>query len=303
MPASKYDIQLDLQKRPNTSHAFVVTMTGANKRVLDVGCDTGYLGRELAAFGNTVSGFEINPDAADVARKDYQRVEVGDLETADLFAAFDGAQFDIVIFADVLEHLRDPLPVLRSARRLIAPGGSALISVPNIAHGDIRLALLRGRFRYTKVGLLDDTHTRFFTRDTLVEFVHEAGFALAEMRRVRMPLFKTETEVKEDDYPADLVAALRNDPEATTYQFVVRVVPDDATQIDSERALLLDRLTTELDEQRRLVADLRRREKALSTRVDELARQAKQAAPRRSSVARRVARRVRDWSPPKSTQR
>jgi 2-polyprenyl-3-methyl-5-hydroxy-6-metoxy-1,4-benzoquinol methylase len=294
MAVSKYDITLDLAKHPGTSRAFLVTMVGANKRVLDIGCDTGYLGEELAAFGNVTSGFEYNATAAEVARTVYERVEVGDLEAVDLAAAFDGAKFDVVVFGDVLEHLRDPLPVLRRARSMLTPGGCVLISVPNVAHGDIRLNLLRGQFRYTKIGLLDETHTRFFTKDSLIEFIQDAGFTMIEMRRTRKALFKTEVGVKEDDFDAELVATLSQDPEATTYQFVVRAVPDDAVQVTSEQAVLVDELTNQLNEQRRLVRELKAREVALSARVFELSGPASGKSAQRSgrSLAGRIRRRL-----------
>jgi len=256
MPLSKYDIQVDLENRKGTSHAILVEMVGANKRVLDVGCDTGYLGEALGAFGNQTSGFEVNEVAAAGARERLVRVEVGDLETTDLVSLFGEAGFDVVIFGDVLEHLRDPLQVLRQARRLLAPGGSALISTPNVAHGDVRLALLQGRFNYTKVGILDETHTRFFTVKSFADFVHDAGFVIADLRRTFAPLFATEVGVREEDFDPTVVAALRDDTEATTYQFVARVVPDNISTLESAQALRLDELSQRLTaEQNRHAAE------------------------------------------------
>jgi 2-polyprenyl-3-methyl-5-hydroxy-6-metoxy-1,4-benzoquinol methylase len=256
VPLSKYDIQLDLHDHPGTSHAFLVEMVGVNKRVLDVGCDTGYLGEVLAALGNTTTGFEINEQTAEEARKHLVRVEVGDLESTDLVSVFGSAAFDVVVFGDVLEHLRDPLPTLRQAHGLLAPGGSVLISTPNVAHGDVRLALLEGNFRYNSLGILDETHTRFFTRESLVKFVQDAGFAVVDFRRTRAPLFGTEIGVEEDHFDAGLVERLRNDVEATTYQFVVRVVPDDIDQVTSAQALRVDELTAEVERYRHFEADV-----------------------------------------------
>jgi 2-polyprenyl-3-methyl-5-hydroxy-6-metoxy-1,4-benzoquinol methylase len=253
---SKYDIEVDVENRQGTSHAFLVEMVGANKRVLDVGCDTGYLGEALNALGNETVGFEANPATAKVARTRMSRVEIGDLETTNLVELFGRSTFEVIVFGDVLEHLRDPLRVLRQARPLLAPGGSVLISTPNVAHGDVRLALLDGRFRYTKVGILDDTHTRFFTRDSLVQFLHDAGFVLVDLRRTRADLFTTEVGVVESDYDPALVARLREDEEATTYQFVVRAVPDDAATVESDQALRLDEAYRALDTERRRVAEL-----------------------------------------------
>jgi 2-polyprenyl-3-methyl-5-hydroxy-6-metoxy-1,4-benzoquinol methylase len=272
MAVSKYDIDEDLVAKPGTSHALMLELIGANKRVLDVGCDTGYLGRVLITMSNTVSGVEVNPVSAEEARQHLTKVLVADLEGADLVGEFGAGSFDVVVFGDVLEHLKDPLQVLRQARPLLAPGGSVVISTPNVAHGDVRLALLGGRFDYSKVGILDDTHLRFFTRDSLVTFLHDAGFVLADLRRSVAPLFTTELGVREDDFDPALVASLRADVEATTYQFVLRAVPDDATSLETTQALQLDELsidaerlrgevaalTTELTETRRSLTETRR---------------------------------------------
>ena len=302
MALSKYDIEVDLTNRQGTSHALLVEMAGANKRILDVGCDTGYLGEALATFGNYTAGFEANAATAELARSRLDRVEVGDLESTDLVEMFGRDSFDVVIFGDVLEHLRDPLPVLRQARPLLAPGGSVLISTPNVAHGDVRLALLSGRFNYTKLGILDETHTRFFTRDSLVDFLHAAGFVLIELRRTRADLFTTEIGVTESDFEPALVATLRQDVEATTYQFVARAVPDDAASVESSLALRLDQTQGELEAERARSAGLRSEGKelrgaiaALQDRLaevqashDEAVRQRDEAIAERAATAARA---------------
>lgn len=228
---SKYDVEVDLADK-TTSHALMVDLIGSNKRVLDVGCSTGYLAKVLGAFGNVVSGIETDAPSAERALPFLDRVVVGDLEADDPFAQFDDRSFDVVVFGDVLEHLRDPLPVLRRARSLLVPGGSVVISVPNIAHGDVRLALLKGNFTYRNVGLLDETHVHFFTRESLRVFIADAGFVAVDVRVTSAPLFGTELGVVPSDYPADVVAEIARDADATTYQFVLRAVPDDATQAE-----------------------------------------------------------------------
>ena len=247
MSLSKYDIEAARVREPGTSHSLLVELVGSNKRVLDVGCDTGYLGEVLSALGNKVWGFEISEETAALARERLIDCAVGDLEKTDLAEVFEPHSFDIVVFGDVLEHLRDPLSVLRSSRRLLAPGGSVLVSTPNVAHGDVRLALLGGQFRYNKLGILDETHTRFFTFDSLVSFAADAGFVVADLRRTRAELFTTEIGVVESDWDPALVQRLRADPEATTYQFVARFIPDDATSVTSAQAVELDRLRIEVE--------------------------------------------------------
>lgn len=227
MSSSKYDTVVDLSL-DNNSHTFMVGLVGSHKRVLDVGCASGYFARALAENGCTVSGVEYDADAAEEARPALAELVVGDLEQLDLVAQLGQGRFDVVVFGDVLEHLRDPLPVLRQARTLLAPGGYVVISIPNVAHGAVRLQLLRGRFDYRPTGLLDSTHIRFFTRDNLEVLLHDAGFAATDFLRTTAGLFETELGLTPDQVPADLVEQVLQDPDATTYQFVVRAVPDDA---------------------------------------------------------------------------
>ncbi|HEY8728184.1 MAG TPA: class I SAM-dependent methyltransferase [Acidothermaceae bacterium] len=226
---SKYDTELD-PANANTSHAQILELVGGNKRVLDIGCATGYLARALVAQGCTVSGVEYEADAAEQARPTLDRLLVGDLEQLDLVEFFGRDQFDALVFGDVLEHLRDPLAVLRKARPLLARGGCVVISVPNIAHGAARLALLKGRWEYRQLGLLDTTHLRFFTLASLREMLRDAGLAAVEVRRTIADIFETELAIKPEDYDPELIDEVRADPESTTYQFVVRGVADDADQ-------------------------------------------------------------------------
>jgi hypothetical protein len=87
-----------------------------------------------------------------------------------------------VIFADVLEHLVDPWSTLRQALAYVKPGGSVVISLPNIANYGVRLNLLKGEFRYQDFGIYDRTHLRFFTRETFQELVAGAGLRVVEWR-------------------------------------------------------------------------------------------------------------------------
>lgn len=212
-----------------TSHAITVDLVGTGKRVLDVGCASGYLAAALVERGNEVSGVEIDPEAAEVARPHLKQLYVGDIEDADLAAEFGANRFDVVIFADVLEHLRDPERVLRASRHLLSDGGYVVVSIPNVAHGAVRLALLRGRFEYRPLGLLDATHLRFFTRSSFLELVAGGGFAATDVRHTLVDPFMSEIPINRSDYPADLVAEIEADPESYVYQFVARLDPAEAS--------------------------------------------------------------------------
>jgi 2-polyprenyl-3-methyl-5-hydroxy-6-metoxy-1,4-benzoquinol methylase len=176
-----------------TSHRLVLDAVPDGARVLDVGCATGYLAAELVARGCTVVGVEYDPVAAQQARAICREVVVGDLESDAVRAGVAGAVadaggIDIIICADVLEHLRDPWAVLAWLRTLLPETGRAVVSVPNIAHWTARRALLRGRFDYADFGLFDRTHLRFFTRASASELAHRAGFAVQAEHPAGAPL-------------------------------------------------------------------------------------------------------------------
>ncbi len=213
---------------PNSSLAILLDAVGERKRVLDVGCATGYLARVLQSRQCDTVGIDINPKAAEEARKYCSRVVVTDLDNASIAEAVGSDTFDIIVFADVLEHLRNPLRVLDEARALLREGGFALISLPNVAHGAVRLALLQGNFDYQELGLLDDSHLRFFTKRSAEELFLEAGYRLEEVGRTILPLFSESDlvpSVRESDFSPDAVEAIRRDPDCDTLQFILRAYP------------------------------------------------------------------------------
>lgn len=225
-PPMKYEAKVDL-RNTNTSHALIVDLVGRDRRVLDVGCASGYVGETLKHRGCTVAGVEYDAEAAQLAKAVLDEVVVGDVGELDLVGHFGRASFDAVVFGDVLEHVVDPVSVLRASRPLLAPGGAVVISIPNVAHGAVRLSLMSGRFEYRPLGLLDDTHLRFFTRDTVDDLLSEAGFVAVDVRRTVAGVFDTEVAVRRQDFDDRVVEAVEDDPDATTYQFVVKAVPVD----------------------------------------------------------------------------
>lgn len=206
----------------NTSQALALELVGRNRRVLDVGCATGFLGEALAAQGCTVTGVELDAQAATEARTRLDEVVEADLNVTALAGLFPGRDFDVIVFGDVLEHLMDPDAVLRSAVKLLATGGAVVISIPNVTHGSLRLALLQGRWDYRETGLLDRTHLRFFTRESVLRMVADAGLHVTRLRGTVVDPLGCEVEIDDESLPGSIVDWVRRQPDALTYQFVLR---------------------------------------------------------------------------------
>lgn len=150
-------------------------------RVLDAGCGFATTSARIEKLGNHVTGVEESSVACEVAAQRLSHVVNADLQGADLGTA----QFDVLIFADVLEHLPWPVGVLRRYLQWLAPGGSVIISLPNVGLWSVRLAHLFGRWEYEETGVLDRTHLRFFTRRTARWMLDQAG--LEEIRATYNP--------------------------------------------------------------------------------------------------------------------
>jgi SAM-dependent methyltransferase len=149
-------------------------------RVLDAGCGAGGgVARAKARNpGWEVVGIERDPGLAARARRVCDRVLEGDLMRILPELSRGGECFDALVFADVLEHLEDPIAALAAARRLAAPGAMLLVSVPNAGHISIVRDLALGRFDPAPAGLCDAGHLRWFTRAWLCDAIREAGWRL-----------------------------------------------------------------------------------------------------------------------------
>jgi SAM-dependent methyltransferase len=222
--APRYDFdEIDLDS--GNVHADVVNFVPPGSRVLELGPATGYMSRAFVGRGCSVVGIEFDPGMAERAAAICERVIVGDLDRLDLDAELGEDRFDAIVSADVVEHLKDPLGALRRLRPFLKDGGRLAISIPNVAHGSVRLALLSGRWEYRDWGLLDSTHLHFFTRETFERTLEEAGFELVELRPHELPVAATEIEFDEGVLPAGLAEALEAEPDARAYQFVALAVP------------------------------------------------------------------------------
>jgi len=176
----RYDFPVDASNRKSVYYR-IIDWSKPGLRALDVGCDTGRLGEFLKGRGLTVDGVEMDPSASGLACRRLDRVYTGGIEDERTIRELEGP-YDIIIFADVLEHLSRPDETLDKMKAVLAPNGIIIASLPNVANFRVRFGLLFGRFDYTEIGILDRTHLRFYTRKTAVELFKKAGYTALDIK-------------------------------------------------------------------------------------------------------------------------
>lgn len=215
---------IDLNNK-NDSHSLIIELIGKDKRVLEVGTSTGYVTKILKELNNVVMGVETDEDAAEVAKQYCESMIVGDVEELDLDRYIEPASIDVILLADVLEHLRWPCHILDKVKKYIKPNGYLVVSLPNVSHGDVLLNLLNGDFRYTPRGLLDETHLRFFGRRNIVDVFNSHGYDIKDICTTRVPIGATELKLDSNRIPLELLKFIRALPDSDVYQFVFKAVP------------------------------------------------------------------------------
>ena len=180
--SESYELKVD----DGSSHRVLADMVpdGRPLRILDLGCADGVVGGLLVDRGHEVIGVDLQaqPGVAD-RLTDFVAADLDDGIPDDA----DGG-FDIVLVADVLEHLRDPMSLLVELRSRLVPGGRVIGSIPNFAHWYPRARVVAGRFDYDSRGILDRGHVRFFTRRSFRSLVTEAGYQVGDWRTLGLPV-------------------------------------------------------------------------------------------------------------------
>ena len=173
---------------PDASHRVVLGMTAGRPRgrVLDLGCGSGLVAAELRKQGHVVVGVDGAPEPETAERLD--KLVVADLDAGLPPEAAAEGPFDIVIAADVLEHLRAPDRLLRDLHAACTPDAVLVASVPNISHWYPRLRIGLGRFDYDHRGILDATHMRFFTWHSFAGLAYRAGWQVDRRAETGLPL-------------------------------------------------------------------------------------------------------------------
>lgn len=155
--------------------------------LLDVGAGPGGVGKVMRNRGFAGRIVAIEPVAGRIApnAEYYNEIHTCHIEN------FQTEQsFDVIMLADVLEHLHDPWQALNSLRHLLSPTGLLLVQVPNVMHPDFLLNFVCGDAQYVSAGICDITHIRWFNRLSIIRSIQEAGYTLKMVSRV----FKNDRE-------------------------------------------------------------------------------------------------------------
>jgi 2-polyprenyl-3-methyl-5-hydroxy-6-metoxy-1,4-benzoquinol methylase len=188
--------------------------------VLDIGAGSGLLPLIFDRFDKKVviDGIEPNSFGASLAKKNYRYLYNGYIQ--DFFEILQKNQYDFIILADVIEHIQDPLQFLTDIYKRIADKTRIVISTPNIAFGSIRLSLLNGNFDYVDSGILEKTHLRFFTFNTLINLINSIGMNIDMFYHLRRNILNTDFNLKKSDIGIFNIYKIFNDKLSWTYQFM-----------------------------------------------------------------------------------
>jgi 2-polyprenyl-3-methyl-5-hydroxy-6-metoxy-1,4-benzoquinol methylase len=153
--------------------------------LLDVGCSSGAFGKLIkdSRPGCEVWGIEPDPEAAKVADQRLDKVINGVFQNDNPDIC--GQKFDAIVFNDVLEHLVDPLTVLKQATTLLSENGQVIASIPNILfYNQILQIVFREDWKYQESGILDYTHLRFFTKKSILRMFDKAGLQVTRIQGI-----------------------------------------------------------------------------------------------------------------------
>jgi glycosyltransferase involved in cell wall biosynthesis len=217
--------EYELKPSEDSSHGRILTMLAnrAPSKVLDLGCSSGLLADRLRSMGHHVVGVDVKelPGVGERTSA-FFRADLNEGIPPEV-----GTDFDVVVAADVLEHLAKPAPMVAQIRSVLANDGVALICVPNIAHWYPRLRSVTGRFDYDQRGILDATHLRFFTQRSIRKLIKRQGLEIHRVEPVGLPL----DALGLGDSAGRLVRLLDQTlvtmwPNMFGYQFIVEASPE-----------------------------------------------------------------------------
>ncbi len=220
-----YEYQVSVEA-DDSAPARVVRMVGKDKRVMELGAGPGSITKLLTSFSNCrVTALEIDSEAikklAPFCERVYQ-VDLNDKGWSKVVGADD--RFDVLVAADVLEHVYEPLTVLTTMKGFLNEDGYMVISIPHAGHSVVHACLLEEDFEYGDSGLLDRTHIRFFGIKNIQQLFEDAGMKIVHAEFVVRNPEHTEFAKRWSRISPEIRNVLEKNPFGAVYQVVVKVV-------------------------------------------------------------------------------
>lgn len=225
----KYNFQLELEDKNPLS--IIAMDINENSKILEFGPANGRLTKYLYEQKKCIVDIvEIDGEAGENA-KVYARYSIlgkkGDIELYQWKNEFPDNEYDYIIFADVLEHLRDPKKVLHATKKKLNATGVIWVSIPNISHNSVIIDLINDKFDYSSTGLMDDTHIKFFTRESFLKMINEIGLCSSKEYSICNRVGENEIQAKYSDISKELFKLLISRPMGNIYQYVYQLVPNE----------------------------------------------------------------------------
>ena len=224
---NKYEYYEIDESSQNDSHASICRLVKKGSTVLDIGCASGIIGDYLSKNKNCiVDGIDLDIKAIELAKKlnSFNNLYNLNLDIEEEYKMFEkkALKYDYLIFADVLEHIYDPIKVIYQYSEFLKYNGEILISIPNVSNYDVIFGLINGNFNYSEVGILDNTHIRFFTKDSFFEYIKNTNnnkkykFDCEYIENTKVLTEKTEEN-------QSLYNLLKINNEIETFQFIFKL--------------------------------------------------------------------------------
>ncbi len=154
-------------------------------KILDVGCGDGFFLFFMKEFGfKNARGIDLSPSFMERARGKGLNVEL-----MDIMEYAPGFEFDLVVMIELIEHVGDPIRVLKRAHDLLKEGGQLLATVPVFDSISSRWSRLRGKAtRLQQCRSIDETHVNAFSKGDILRLLEQAGFKVIKLRYCYNPL-------------------------------------------------------------------------------------------------------------------
>jgi 2-polyprenyl-3-methyl-5-hydroxy-6-metoxy-1,4-benzoquinol methylase len=215
------ELLLKIEKDPVNPLNIITGLIDDGRKVLDIGAGNGLLAELFKNKGKNVviDGIEPNVYAADIAKHKYRNFYIGYAQ--DYLSQLKDQGYDFIVMADILEHMENPLQFLNDLHELVEEKTQMILSTPNIAFGAVRLSLMKGDFNYVDSGIIEKTHLRFFTLQTLKEITEQSRFHVSNFIYLRRNFLKSEIKFKMriSDFPS--FYKIYKDDLSSVYQFLL----------------------------------------------------------------------------------